>query len=159
MKRLEEEASQLLFKHKKTISVAESLSGGLLGHFLTNIPGSSEYFMAGITAYSNSAKSSLLGVSPDLIEKYGAVSAEVAEAMAEGVRKSAGTYIGLSTTGIAGPAGGTPQKPVGLVYTAIASENFITHRKFNFEGHRLMIKFLAAQEALRLLIDYLEGKV
>ncbi len=154
---LEEVVGSLLVKQKKTAALAESCTGGLISHKLTNIPGSSEYFDRGVVSYSNEAKMTLLDVSPNLIEKYGAVSAETAVAMAEGVRWLARTSFGLAVTGIAGPSGGTPTKPVGLVYIALASDQAHTQwKKFNFSGDRLSIKNRTAQAALnmlRLVID------
>jgi PncC family amidohydrolase len=136
---------------KLTISVAESLTGGLVQDKLTDIPGSSEYFMGGIIAYSNETKIKLLSVSKNTLSKYGAVSEQVAQEMAEGVKEIFGTKIGISTTGIAGPGGATPEKPVGLVYIGISmkSENLV--RKFHFNGNREINKHRSAQAALELL--------
>ena len=103
----------------QTVATAESCTGGLLAHTLTNIPGASVVFLEGVVCYSNEAKTRLLGVSADLIEKHGAISAEVAQAMAEGIQKKSGATFGLATTGIAGPAGGSKEKPVGTVFLAI----------------------------------------
>jgi nicotinamide-nucleotide amidase len=123
---------------------------------LTNVPGSSAYFERGVVSYSNEAKISLLDVSPSVIEKHGAVSAETAVAMAEGVRWIAQTTYGLSVTGIAGPDGGTKEKPVGLVYIALASEQGKTHwHRYKFEGDRWMIRTRAAQTALNLLRQHI----
>jgi nicotinamide-nucleotide amidase len=119
---IEEVVAQLLKNLNRTISVAESCTGGLVSHKLTNVPGSSAYFNRGVVAYHNTAKTDILGVGADILKKYGAVSAETAVAMAEGVRHSSGSDIGISTTGIAGPGGATPEKPVGLVYLGY-SEN------------------------------------
>jgi len=111
---------QKLSLSSQTIATAESCTGGLLAHTLTNIPGASAVFLEGIICYSNAAKTRLLGVSPDLIEKYGAVSAEVAQAMAEEIQQKSGATFGLSTTGIAGPSGGSKEKQVGTVFLAMA---------------------------------------
>jgi len=134
-----------------TLAVAESCTGGLISERLTEVSGSSKYFIEGVIAYSNEAKTRILGVEPILILENGAVSAKVAEAMAEGIRKRAGTDFGLSVTGIAGPSGGTDEKPVGLVYIALASEVGTEHRKFTLPGDRHLIRWRASQAALDLL--------
>jgi nicotinamide-nucleotide amidase len=134
-----------------TISVAESCTGGLIAQRLTNVPGSSKYFIEGVVAYSNDAKTRTLGVEPMLLLEHGAVSAPVAEAMAEGVRKRAGTDFGLSVTGIAGPGGGTEEKPVGTVIIALAYEAGTEHRKLKLPGDRNLIRWRASQAALDLL--------
>ncbi len=134
-----------------TLAVAESCTGGLISERLTEIPGSSSYFMEGAIVYSNEAKTRTLGVNKGLLREHGAVSAEVAEAMAEGVRKRAGTDFGLSVTGIAGPSGGTDEKPVGLVYIALAHEARIEHRRLILPGDRHLIRWRASQAALDLL--------
>jgi nicotinamide-nucleotide amidase len=149
---LEEIIGSLLIKRKCTLALAESCTGGLMANKLTNMPGSSEYFERGVVSYSNEAKISLLDVSPNIIEKHGAVSAETAIAMAEGIRWIAQTSFGLAVTGIAGPSGGTPTKPVGLVYIALASDQAVTQwKKCQFYGDRLSIKNRAAQTALDML--------
>ncbi len=134
-----------------TIAVAESCTGGLIAERLTEVPGSSNYFKEGLVTYSNEAKVRLLGVPADLIGEYGAVSAQVAEAMAEGVRERAETDFGLAVTGIAGPAGGTEDKPVGLVYIALSDDAHTEHRKLLLPGDRQLIRWRAAQAALDLL--------
>jgi nicotinamide-nucleotide amidase len=134
-----------------SLAVAESCTGGLIAQRLTDIPGSSKYFIEGIVAYSNEAKTRTLGVEPILLLEHGAVSAPVAEAMAEGVRKRAGTDFGLSVTGIAGPDGGTEEKPVGLVYIALADDVQTEHRKLKLPGDRFLIRWRASQAALDLL--------
>ncbi|HEV7905012.1 MAG TPA: competence/damage-inducible protein A [Pyrinomonadaceae bacterium] len=134
-----------------TLAVAESCTGGLIAERLTQVPGSSNYFMEGVVSYSNDAKVRLLGVPSDLIAEYGAVSAPVAEAMAEGVRERAGTDFGLSVTGIAGPGGGTEDKPVGLVYIALSDDAHTEHRKLLLPGDRQLIRWRASQAALDLL--------
>ena len=134
-----------------TLSVAESCTGGLIAQRLTEVPGSSVYFMEGVVAYSNDAKVRTLGVDADLIAQHGAVSAPVAEAMAEGVRRRADTDFGLSVTGIAGPGGGTESKPVGLVYIALADDAHTEHRKLQLPGDRHLIRWRASQAALDLL--------
>ncbi|HEX8473931.1 MAG TPA: competence/damage-inducible protein A [Pyrinomonadaceae bacterium] len=134
-----------------TVAVAESCTGGLVAERLTEVPGSSSYFMEGIVSYSNDAKIRLLGVPADLIGEYGAVSAPVAEAMAEGVRLRAGTDFGLSVTGIAGPGGGSAEKPVGLVFIALSDDAHTEHRKLLLPGDRQLIRSRASQAALDLL--------
>jgi nicotinamide-nucleotide amidase len=134
-----------------TLAVAESCTGGLICERLTEVPGSSAYLMEGVVTYSNDAKVRLLGVPADLIGEYGAVSPQVAEAMAEGVRERAGTDFGLSVTGIAGPSGGSEDKPVGLVYVALADDAHTEHRKLLLPGDRQLIRWRASQAALDLL--------
>jgi nicotinamide-nucleotide amidase len=134
-----------------TLSVAESCTGGLIAQRVTSIAGSSKFFIEGVVAYSNDAKTRSLGVEPILILEHGAVSAPVAEAMAEGVRKRTGTDFGLSVTGIAGPGGGTVEKPVGLVYIALADDVTTQHRKLMLPGDRNLIRWRASQAALDLL--------
>jgi nicotinamide-nucleotide amidase len=134
-----------------TLSVAESCTGGLLAQRITEVPGSSKYFIEGVVAYANEAKMNSLGVEPILLLEHGAVSAPVAEAMAEGIRKRSGTDFGLAITGIAGPDGGTEEKPVGLVYIALADDNTTEHRKLKLPGDRQLIRWRASQAALDLL--------
>jgi nicotinamide-nucleotide amidase len=134
-----------------TLAVAESCTGGLIAQRLTEIPGSSVFFMEGVVAYSNDAKVRTLGVDAELIARHGAVSAEVAESMAEGVRLRAETDFGLSVTGIAGPGGGTEEKPVGLVYIALSDDAHTEHRKLMLLGDRHLIRWRASQAALDLL--------
>lgn len=134
-----------------TLAVAESCTGGLISQRLTEVPGSSSYFREGVVTYSNDAKIRLLGVPADLIGEYGAVSAPVAEAMAEGVRLRAETDFGIAVTGIAGPGGGTEQKPVGLVYIALSDDAHTEHRKLMLPGDRQLIRWRASQAALDLL--------
>lgn len=134
-----------------TVAVAESCTGGLVAHRLTEVPGSSSYFMEGVVTYSNEAKTRLLGVPAELIERHGAVSAEVAEAMAEGVKRRAATDFGLAVTGVAGPGGGTVEKPVGLVYVSLADDAHTEHRRIMLPGDRHLIRWRASQAALDLL--------
>jgi nicotinamide-nucleotide amidase len=144
-----------LFKEKgKTLAVAESCTGGLVGHRLTQEPGSSNYFLEGVVAYSNETKKSRLQVSSTLIQKYGAVSAEVALAMAEGIRKTSGADIGLSVTGVAGP-GASDNKPVGTVFIAISEEEKLDCEDFRFYNDRNRNKERSAQAALELLRRWL----
>jgi nicotinamide-nucleotide amidase len=148
---LEEVLGHLLTDRKLTIAIAESCTGGLIADRLTNVPGSSAYLERGVVAYSNTAKTVVLGVPETLIRVYGAVSREVAEAMAEGVRKSAGTDIGIATTGIAGPTGGTAEKPVGLVWIGYSDARETLALRFNFGADRLRAKQRASQAALELV--------
>lgn len=148
---IEEVIGHLLSDRNLTISVAESCTGGLIGHMLTNVPGSSDYFHQGVIAYSNEAKTELLHVPPSLIKKHGAVSAQTAEAMAVGIRELSGSDIGISVTGIAGPGGGTPEKPVGLVYIGYSSVDKTISEKHLFWKDRLLNKTRSAVAALDLL--------
>jgi nicotinamide-nucleotide amidase len=134
-----------------TLSVAESCTGGLIAQRLTEVPGSSKYFIEGAVTYSNDAKTRTLGVEPVLLLEQGAVSAAVAEAMAEGIRKRARTDFALAVTGIAGPGGGSEEKPVGLVYIALADDAHTEHRKLIIPGDRNLIRWRASQAALDLL--------
>jgi len=145
-----------LKKQKVTIATAESCTGGLIANSLTDIPGSSDYFERGVVSYSNKSKTELLGVPEKLIKEHGAVSEQVAKAMAEGIRKKSNVDIGVSTTGIAGPTGGTDEKPVGLVYIAISTSKDTTVRKYNFTGNRLQNKERACNAALWMIFDYLK---
>jgi nicotinamide-nucleotide amidase len=148
---LEEVVGKLLSEKRKTIAVAESCTGGLIGAKFTNISGSSKYFERGVVTYSNQAKIELLGVPKEIIDQQGAVSEQTAILMAEGVKKLAKTDYGLSSTGIAGPTGGTPEKPVGLIYIGFASENDSFAQKFQFGGDRITNRERAAQAALNMV--------
>jgi nicotinamide-nucleotide amidase len=148
---LEEVIGRMLAERRLTIAVAESFTGGLLADRITNVPGSSNYFERGVIAYSNKAKIEILQVPEILLERHGAVSSEVARAMAEGVRKIANTGIGLSTTGIAGPTGGSADKPVGLGWIGYADKNESLALKFYFGDDRRRVKERAAQAALELV--------
>jgi nicotinamide-nucleotide amidase len=148
---LEEMVGQLLKARGYTLATAESCTGGLLAGRITDVPGSSEYFLEGVVSYSNAAKSDLLGVPKKLIKEYGAVSEPVAEAMAAGIRKRAGSTFGISVTGIAGPGGGSEEKPVGLVYIALADDTQTTARKFLFPGDRQFIRTLSVNAALDMV--------
>ncbi len=152
---LEEVVGALLKQRRFTISVAESCTGGMIGALITNISGSSEYFERGVVTYSNRAKTELLGVPAELIERHGAVSSEVAAAMATGIRERAGTDIGLSVTGVAGPGGGTEQKPVGLVYIGLAGSRGVRTAEYRFLGDREQIRRRSAQMALDMVRRYL----
>jgi len=156
---LEKVVADLLFKNKCTLSVAESCTGGLVSHKLTNVPGSSHYFNRGIVAYSNQAKMDILGVPENVIRDFGAVSSESAVAMAEGVRRISRTDIGLSVTGIAGPSGGTPEKPVGLVFIGYSDKARSFSERHQFSQERLWNKKRSSAAALDLLRRVLLGYV
>jgi nicotinamide-nucleotide amidase len=138
-----------------TIAVAESCTGGMVSERLTNVPGSSIFFRGGVVSYSNEMKTAWVGVPAVLIERHGAVSAEVAIAMAEGARRSTGASLGLSITGIAGPGGGSPEKPVGTVHIALATGQGTRERLFRFGGERDRVRRLASQSALEMLRRHL----
>jgi nicotinamide-nucleotide amidase len=145
---LEEIVGNLLKRHKATVAVAESCTGGLVAHRLTNISGSSEYFERGVVVYSNRAKTDILQVPVKRIAELGAVSAPVAEMMAEGVRRISQATLGLGITGIAGPTGGSEEKPVGTVFIALATPEATTSKRYQFWGDREQIKLIAAQTAI-----------
>jgi len=156
---MEEVVGGLLTEEKRTIALAESCTGGLISHRLTQVPGSSAYFDRSVICYSNKAKIELLGVPAELIEKYGAVSAEVAAAMAKGICERSGVSVGLSVTGIAGPGGATMAKPVGLVYVGLHSDDGESVTKeHHFHGDRNVIKQRSSQAALELLRRWLLHK-
>jgi PncC family amidohydrolase len=154
---LEAVVGNLLRKRGLRLALAESCTGGLVGHRLTNIPGASDYYIGSVTAYAYEAKVRLLGVRWETLEKNGAVSRETALEMAAGIRETLPADIGLSITGIAGPGGGMPGKPVGLVWIGLHTGDYNQAWSFNFEGDRILNKELSAEAALRLLVDYLEG--
>lgn len=148
---MEEVVGKLLAEKGKTLSVAESCTGGLIGERLTDISGSSRYFIEGIIAYSNEAKMRTLNVPKELIEAHGAVSAEVCEAMAKGMLERAGTDYALSVTGIAGPSGGTEEKPVGTVFIGYADKMQVKSRRIVLPGDRYLIRWRTSQAALDIL--------
>jgi nicotinamide-nucleotide amidase len=148
---LAEVVGEQIARQGKTIAVAESCTGGLLAKLLTDVPGSSKYFTCGWITYSDRAKASELGVPADLIQKHGAVSEQVARAMAIGARNKAGTDYAIGITGIAGPAGRTEQKPVGLVYIGVDSEDGCYTKQLLLSGNRGFIRLRAAQTVLNLL--------
>ncbi|MCC6490723.1 MAG: CinA family protein [Candidatus Hydrogenedentes bacterium] len=139
-----------------TLATAESCSGGLLAHRITNVPGSSGYFLGGVITYSNEAKADLLGVSMRDLDQDGAVSETVARQMAQGVRERFDADWGVGITGIAGPGGGSPGKPVGLVYIALSGGRQTSVTRNLFEGSRESIKEQTTEEALRLLLEQLQ---
>jgi nicotinamide-nucleotide amidase len=134
-----------------TLAVAESCTGGLVAERVTSVTGSSRYFAGGAVVYSNELKTVFAGVPAELIEAHGAVSREVAAALAEGIRKRCGTTLGLGVTGVAGPTGGTPEKPVGLVFHALASEQGTEVVERNMPGDRERIRWFASQQALDMV--------
>lgn len=154
---LEEAIGKLLVERGLTIAVAESCTGGLVGSRITDIPGSSRYFKRGYIVYSNEAKVADLGVPESVLQSFGAVSEETARHLAEGVRQRARVDIGLGITGIAGPKGGSPDKPVGLVYIGISDGAKTEVRKFQFGGDRLMNKRFFSQAALTMLFTFLRS--
>ena len=157
-KTLEEVIAALLTEKKLTIAVAESCTGGLITNRLTDVSGSSDYLERGLVTYSNAAKISMLGVPAAIIEKHGAVSEETARLMAKGVRKIAGTDLGLSSTGIAGPTGGTKEKPVGTVYIALTDFKQTICRHYAYRWDRKRNKDMFSEAALFFLKNYLQGK-
>jgi nicotinamide-nucleotide amidase len=148
---LEQIVGYYLMMRQMTLAVAESCTGGLVAQRITSVPGSSSYFLSGITCYSNESKIELAGIPPLLIEMNGAVSPEVAKGLADGIRQKTGATLGLGITGIAGPAGGTVQKPVGLVHIALSMEACLDHKEFHFAGDRERIRFWASQAALDMV--------
>lgn len=148
---LEEAVGKILTERRLTLAVAESCTGGLVANKITDVSGSSHYFMQGIVAYSNQSKVQLLGIAEELLRQHGAVSKEVAEAMAEGIRRNARTDIGISTTGTAGPTGATETKPIGLVWIGYSDAETTLAVRFNFGDGRKRIKERATQAALELL--------
>ena len=149
---LAEVVVRLLTEREQTLAVAESCTGGFLAHRITNVPGASAVFLAGYVTYANEAKEGVLGVDPGLISAHGAVSENVARAMAEGARRQANSTFALATTGIAGPGGGTEEKPVGTVFVALAADGAPTQvKKFRFPDDRPTFKELTTQAALEML--------
>ena len=156
---LERKIGKILQERSLTLGLAESCTGGLVASRITDVPGSSAYFMAGFVTYSNEAKTKFLSVPDKIIARHGAVSNIVAERMAKGVRAAAGVDIGVSITGIAGPAGGSPEKPVGTVFIGLATKKEVFVRKFLFSGNRREVRKRSSEEALTMLFDYLEGRL
>ena len=152
---LEVVVAKLLTEKKLTLAVAESCTGGLITDRLTDVPGSSVFLNRGLVVYSNRAKTELLGVPEDVLEKCGAVSEETARLMAEGVRLRSGVNLGLAVTGIAGPTGGSEAKPVGTVYIALADGKSTVSRKFSSRWERRRTKVFSSQWALRMLQQHL----
>jgi nicotinamide-nucleotide amidase len=155
--KIEVSVGEWLVKKKATIAVAESCTGGLVAHRLTNVPGSSDYFLFSGVTYSNESKINILGVLPETIKKYGAVHEQTAKEMAEGVMRISKSTYGLSTTGIAGPSGGTDEKPVGTVCIGLATQTMVSGHRFYFPSFsRLQHKEAFAAAALKLFLNELK---
>ncbi len=154
---MEEVVGHLLLEKNLSISVAESCTGGLIGHRLTSVPGSSSYFHGGVVVYSNQSKVDLLRVDPRTLETYGAVSERTVEEMARGVKDRIKTDLGLAVTGIAGPDGGTRQKPVGTVHVGLAAREKTFSREYRFWGNRMQVKLNSSMMALDWVRRYLNG--
>ena len=148
---IEEVVGLYLVMKQKTLATAESCTGGLLSERLTRVPGSSDFYLGGAVCYSNRLKTKFAGVPPTLIEEHGAVSRPVAQALAEGIRRRTNASVGIGITGIAGPSGGTPEKPVGLVFIGLADERGTEVREFRFPGDRERVRLLSSQFALEML--------
>jgi PncC family amidohydrolase len=155
-KPLEVMVGDLLLQHGLWLATAESCTGGLISHLVTNVAGSSAYYLGGVTAYTNEVKMRLLGVSQDTLEQHGAVSEETVLEMSRGIRKVMGADIGISVSGIAGPSGGTPDKPVGTVWIGLSSARAEYASHFLWSGDRLAIKELSAQAALKIVVEHLQ---
>ena len=156
---LEVQIGDLLRKRELKLALAESCSGGLIGDRITDVPGSSEYFLGGVVAYAYAAKVALLGVSWDTLNTKGAVSQETVLEMAHGARRILNTDIAVSVTGIAGPGGGTPEKPVGTTWIGLVTKEGQWTRLFRFSGDREENKKSSANAALEMLLDYLQDKL
>ncbi|HSQ26825.1 MAG TPA: CinA family protein [Anaerolineales bacterium] len=154
-KPLEVLVGELLRKRGLRLAVAESCTGGLVGHRITNIAGASTYYMGSVTAYAYEAKVRLLGVRWATLEKYGAVSEQTVIEMASGVRRALAADVGLAISGIAGPGGGTPDKPVGFTWIGLSADDVDEAWSFVWPGDRLQVKEHSAEQALQLLADYL----
>ena len=155
-KALEVQVGELLRWRGLRLATAESCTGGLIGHLLTNVAGSSDYYLGGVIAYANEVKIRQLGVSGETLEKFGAVSQETAKEMAHGVRTALQADIGLAVTGIAGPSGGSADKPVGTVWIGLSTSAGETARHCLWSGERLRVKKQSAQAALAFLREYLQ---
>ncbi|KRF17231.1 hypothetical protein ASG90_07950 [Nocardioides sp. Soil797] len=153
---LDERLALALLEHGATVATAESCTAGLVAGRLADRPGSSAYLVGGFVTYANEAKTAEVGVSEDLLARVGAVSEEVAIAMARGARARLGTTYGVSTTGVAGPDGGTPDKPVGLVHVAVASADRTWHRCLQLDGDRARVRTDSVTHALELLLEALD---
>ena len=155
---LEIQVGHLLHEHRLKLVLAESCTGGLLGSRITDVPGSSEYFLGSVVAYAYEAKAEILNVSWNTLNTKGAVSRETVLEMAHGVRSLLKADIAVSVSGIAGPGGGTPEKPVGTTWIGLAAEDGERAEVFHFSGDREQNKISAADAALQLLLDYLQAK-
>ncbi len=154
-KPLEVQVGELLLQHGLWLAAAESCTGGLVSHLITNVPGSSEYFLGGVVAYANEVKIRVLGVDPETLKQYGAVSEQTVLEMARGIRYYLGADIGISVSGIAGPSGGSSDKPVGTVWIGLSSATEKFARHYLWAGNRLSVKEQSAQAALQLLVKHL----
>lgn len=157
-KTLEVMLGELLRQKGLRLATAESCTGGLVGHRITNVPGSSTYYIGGVTSYAYEAKVRLLGVRWETLERTGAVSRETVLEMARGVRVTFATDIGLAVSGIAGPGGGTPEKPVGFTWIGLSAPDFEAAWSFHFTGERVQIKEAAAERALCQAVEYLRDQ-
>lgn len=157
MKKPERLIGDVLRERGLKLALAESCTGGLLSSLMTDIPGSSDYFLGSVVAYANDAKTALLGVKASTLRKHGAVSARAAKELALGARKALGADISAAITGIAGPGGGTSEKPVGLVFIAVSKGRTTAVRRFEFRGARRSIKKQSAGAALSMLAEALAG--
>ncbi len=155
LNKLSQEIGELLKQKGLTLGTVESATGGLISHYITNIPGSSDYFKGAVTAYSNEIKVKVIGISAGTLEKHGAVSGEIAEEMASGGRRLLGVDICIADTGIAGPGGATGDKPVGLFYLGLTDSNEVLSQRHRFSGDREQNKESAAEAALMWLREYL----
>lgn len=149
---LESQVGEALRRHSWRLATGESCTGGLVAHRITEVAGSSEYFIGGVVAYSNPIKQSMLQVSQDTLQRLGAVSEQTAREMARGARAALGADVGLSVTGIAGPGGGTEEKPTGLTYVAVATPAWEAAERHVWQGDRQQNKLASAEAALRLLL-------
>lgn len=155
---LESRIGELLRERGLKLATAESCTGGLIAHRITNIPGSSDYFLGGVVAYAYEAKVAQLGVSWETLQTYGAVSRETVVEMARGARRTLEADLAVSVTGIAGPGGGLPEKPVGTTWIGLSTPEGEWARRFVWDGDRAQNKAYSAQAALQFVIDYLQGQ-
>lgn len=159
MKSIEAVLVELLIEEKMKLATAESCTGGLIAQKITSVPGASECFDCGVVTYSNEQKRNLLEVSAETLEQYGAVSEQTALEMCRGVKELADADFGISVTGIAGPGGGTAEKPVGTVWIGVCSKNIHKAEKFLFDGDRTQVREATANTALNMVIDIIKGAV
>ncbi len=158
MKSIQETVVELLLKHALRLATAESCTGGLIAQKITSVAGASECFDCGVVTYSNGQKQKLLGVLAETLEKFGAVSEQTALEMCKGVKALANADFGISVTGIAGPGGGTPEKPVGTVWIGICGENLHKAERFLFDGDRQQVRESTAETALKMVQDTILNK-
>jgi PncC family amidohydrolase len=156
---IEQEIGTLLVAQRLTLVTAESCTGGLLGHRITNVPGSSAYYLGGFVVYADEAKEALLGVRHETLAAHGTVSEDTAREMAQGARQQMGADVAVSLTGIAGPTGGTPEKPVGLVYIALSAPDAELCQRHVWQGDRLSNKEESVQAALQMVLTYLQERM